>query len=152
MTSSSLASSAVGEAGVLHDVAEDVNGDFGAGIGDVDMKDGAVEGGVGVHGAAGVLDLLVNAAAGAGGGAFEKHVFQNVGKAGAKPFSFHHAAGVAPGLGGDDRRAVVLADNDDQAVVQGVEADAGRGAGNCGLRIADCGLAESRQGETLIEP
>ena len=114
-----------GEAGVLHDVAQNINGDPGSGVGNVDVIDGAVEGSVGVHVAAGVLDFLVNAAAGAAGGAFEKHVFENVGKAGAEPMALHHAPGVAPGLGGDDRRAVVLANNDDQPVVQGVQADAG---------------------------
>ena len=89
------------------------------------MIDGAVEGSVGVHVAAGLLDFLVNAAAGAAGGAFEKHVFENMGKTGAEPGAFHHAPGVAPGLGRDDRRAVVLANDDDQAVVQRVLADAG---------------------------
>ena len=34
-------------------------------------------------------------------------------------------------------RAVVLADDHDQAVVQGVKADAGGNGGDCGLRIAD---------------
>jgi hypothetical protein len=83
------------------------------------------------------LHFLVDAAAGPGGGAFEKHVLQNVGKARPQPFAFGNAAGVAPGLGGDDRRAVIFAGDDDQAILQRRELGARRHGWNirCG-RIA----------------
>ncbi len=135
MTSSSLSNSSGGKAGVLHDVAKNVDGDGGAGVGNVDMINGAVKGGVGVHVAARRLDFLVDAAAGAGGGAFEEHVFQNVGQAGAQPFALRNAAGVAPGLRRNDRRAVVFAHNDDQAVFQRHQPDVGRNAWNLFFRL-----------------
>ena len=39
-------------------------------------------------------------------------------KARAEPFAFHDAAGIAPGLGRDDRRAVVFPNDDHQPVFQ----------------------------------
>ena len=93
----------------MHDIAQDVQGDLGAGVGDINMENRAVEGGVGVHVTARFLDFLVNAAARARGGAFEKHVFEHVRKPGAQPFALVNAAGHAPGLRRDDRRAVVFA-------------------------------------------
>ena len=59
--------------------------------------------------------------------------------------------GVAPGLGGDDRRAVVFADNDDQAVGQRVQTDAGGALGiaDCRLRIAD---GRNPVGRDSVEP
>jgi hypothetical protein len=52
----------VGEGGVLHDIGEDIDGHAGAGGGDIDPVNGAIEGGVGVHVTAGLLDFLVDAA------------------------------------------------------------------------------------------
>jgi hypothetical protein len=109
----------VGEGGVPHDVGEDVDGHGGAGGGDIDPVDGAIEGGVGVHVTAGLLDFVVDTAWAAAFGAFEEHVFEDVGEAGAEPASFVDAAGAAPCLGADDWRGVIFADDDDQAVVEG---------------------------------
>ena len=118
------------QGGVLHDVAEDINGLGAAGVGDVNVIDGAVEAGIGVHVAAGFLDFLVNAAAGAGGGAFEEHVLEHVGEAGAEPVALMNAAGPAPGLDGDDGRAVIFAHDDGQPVIERGELHAGRYGGN----------------------
>ncbi len=46
---------------MLADIAENVDGGARAGIGDIDVIHGAIKRGVGVHVAAGILDLLVNA-------------------------------------------------------------------------------------------
>jgi hypothetical protein len=86
---------------------------------DIDPIDRAIERGIGVHVTAGFLDFLVDPAWAAGGGAFEEHVFQDMREAGAEPASFVDAAGAAPGLSGDDGRAVVFADDDGETVVQG---------------------------------
>ena len=43
---------------MLHDIAQDVDGHARAGVGHVDVKHRAVEGGVSVHVAAGLLHLL----------------------------------------------------------------------------------------------
>ena len=118
------------QGGVLHDVAEDINGLGAAGIGDVDVIDGAVETGIGVHIAAGFLDFLVNAAAGAGGGAFEEHVLEHVGEAGAEPVALVNTAGTAPSLNGHHGRAVIFAHDDGQPVIQRGELHAGRDGGN----------------------
>src|SRR5262249_53605449 len=100
------------------DVTEDIYGDFRTSVGHVDMINGAIKGSVGVHVTAGFLDLLVDAAAGAGGRAFKKHVFENMRKACAEPIAFVHAAGHAPGLGGNDRRAMVFARDNRQTIVE----------------------------------
>ena len=73
---------------------------------------------VGVHVAAGALDGVRNVANGAGGGAFEKHVFEDMGNAGAHVFSLGDAAGAAPSLGADNGRAVVFADENGQAIIE----------------------------------
>ncbi len=98
------------QGGVLHDVAQDVHGHGRAGVGDVDMINGAVKGREGVHVTARRLDFLVDAAAGPAGGAFKEHVFQDVGQSRSQPFAFRDAAGLAPGLRRNDRRAVVFAE------------------------------------------
>ena len=49
MTSSSLASSSGGNSGVLHDVAENIYRDTRAGVRHVNVIDGAIKAGVGVH-------------------------------------------------------------------------------------------------------
>ena len=67
-----------GQGGVLHDVAQDVNRRARAGGRHVNVIHRAVEARVGVHVTAGFLHFLVNAAAGAGGGALEQHVFEHV--------------------------------------------------------------------------
>ena len=120
------------QGGVAHDVTQDINGGFGAGIGHIDMIDGAVEGSEGVHIAACRLDFLVNAAAGTGGGALEEHVLQHVGQPRPEPCALRNAAGAAPGLGGNDRRAMVLADDDHQAIVQRQQTRARRHGRNFG--------------------
>ena len=120
---------------VLHDVAENVDGHAGAGVWDIDPIDGAVERGVGIHVAPGFLHFLIDARPRARGGAFEQHVFQDVRQAGAEPASLVNAAGHAPGLSCDDRRAVVLAHDDGQAVVERDGAGAGRTSGMPGGRL-----------------
>ena len=60
---------------MLHDVAENINGLHRARVRHVDVIYRAIEAGVGIHVAARFLHFLIDPAAGAGGGAFEKHVF-----------------------------------------------------------------------------
>ena len=127
---------------MLEDIAEDIDGDAAAGDGDIDPVDGAVEGRVGVHVAAGGLDLLVDAAGAAGGGALEQHVFEHVGQPGADPIALIDTAGAAPRLGADDRGAVVFANNQLQAVLKSMDRDTrgGRGVvfrGSVDLRMQD---------------
>ncbi len=100
-----------GESGILDDIAEDVDGHGGAGVGNVNPIDRPVEGGVGIHVTACVLDLLVDASGGPVGCALKKHVFEHVGKAPSQPFALINAAGLAPRLRGNDRGAMVLANN-----------------------------------------
>ena len=125
----------LGQRRVLHDVAEDVDGDLPAGVGDVDPIDRAVERRVGVHVTTGLLHLLIDAVGGASCGALEEHVLETMGEPGSEPSSLIDAARLAPGLGGDDGRAVILADDQREADWQCAEADAGRnrGRGDKGL-------------------
>ena len=111
--------------GVLHDVAQYINSRDGAGVGHVNMINRAVEAGVGVHVAPGLLHFLINAAPGARGRAFKKHVFQNVRQPRAEPGALVDAARGAPGLRGDDRRVVIFAHDDRQSVFKCGEYDAG---------------------------
>ena len=110
---------------VLHDVAQDVDGDARAGVRHVNVIHRAVETRVGVHVTAGFLHFLVNAAAGPRRGALEQHVFEHVRQPGAEPAAFVNAAGHAPRLRRHDRRAVVFAHDDGQAVVERGQSDAG---------------------------
>ena len=125
-----------GKGGVLEDVAKDVDGDAGTGVGDVDPVDGAVEGGVGVHVPASGLDLLVDATGAAGGGALEQHVFEDVREAGTEPLAFVDGSGAAPGLGADNGGGAILAEDDFKAVVETVKGhprrEVGRHAGGNG--------------------
>ena len=73
---------------------------------------------VSVHVAAGALDGVRNVAHGAGGGAFKKHVFEDVGDAGPRVFSLGNATGATPSLGADNGRAVVFADENGQAIIE----------------------------------
>ena len=88
----------VRQRGVLHDIAENVDGDFASRVRHVDVKDGAVEGRVGVHITARFLDLLIDAAAGPRSGAFEEHMLEHMRHARAQPFTFVNTPGHAPGL------------------------------------------------------
>ena len=124
-----------GQRGVLHNVAENVHGDACAGIGNVNVIDGAVERRVSVHITAGFLHLLINATAGACGGPLEQHVFEHVREAGPQPFAFVDAASHAPGLRGNDRGAVIFAHDDGQAVLQIGDRNAGRSGGDGVVRI-----------------
>ena len=90
------------------------------------MIDRAVEARVGVHVTAGFLHFLVNAAAGARRRALEEHVFEDMRKSRAEPAAFMDAARRAPRLRGHDGRAVIFAHDDDEAVVERGELDAGR--------------------------
>ena len=110
---------------VLHDVAQNIDRRGRAGVRHVNVIDRAVEARVGVHVTAGFLHLLVNAAAGARGGALEEHVFEHMREAGAEPFALVNAAGHRPRLRGHDRRAVIFAHDDDQAVFERGQGDAG---------------------------
>ncbi|OQB90234.1 MAG: hypothetical protein BWX84_02011 [Verrucomicrobia bacterium ADurb.Bin118] len=67
-----------GKRSVLHDVAEDVHSHPRPGVRHVNVIDGAVKGGVGVHVPAGGLDLLVNLLSRPRGSAFEQHVLQHM--------------------------------------------------------------------------
>ncbi len=111
--------------GVLHDVAQNINRRGRAGVRHVNVIHRAVEARVGVHVTAGFLHFLVNPAAGARRRAFEQHVFEHVRQAGAEPFALVNAAGHRPCLRGNDRRAVVFAHDDDEAVFERGEGDAG---------------------------
>ena len=66
----------------------------------------------------GFLDFLINAAAGSSGGAFEEHVLEHVRHAGTQPAALMNAAGHAPRLRGNYRRAVVFANDDLEAVFE----------------------------------
>ena len=123
------------QGGVLHDVAKDVDGHGGAGVGHVDVIDGAIKGSESVHVTPGRLHLLIDAAAGPGCGALEKHVLQHMGQTGSEPFPLRDAPRLAPGLGGHHRCAVVFPRDDRQAILQGRQPrsrrhgwDFGRGA------------------------
>ena len=90
------------------------------------MVNSSVKRSIGVHVTAGFLHFLVNAAAGARRRAFEEHVFEHVREAGTEPATFVDAARRAPRLRGHDGRAVVFAHDDDEAVFERGEFDAGR--------------------------
>ena len=87
-------------------------------FGHIDVINRAIERRVGVHVTAGFLHFLVDAPAPRGGGAFEEHVFEHVRQAGAQPFAFVDAAGLAPGLRRNHRRAMIFANDDGKAVFQ----------------------------------
>ena len=116
----------------MHDIAEDIDGDFAARVRHIDVVDCAVKGGVGVHAAAGFLDLLVYAASRAGGRALEKHVLEHVRQAGPQPLSLMNAASHAPGLRRDYGSAVILANDDSEAVLQPGEMNSRWRGGNLG--------------------
>ncbi len=67
-----------GNAGVLHDVAKDIDGHFPASVRNVDPVDRAIERSIGVHVTTGVLHLLINPSRWTRGGALEKHMFKHV--------------------------------------------------------------------------
>ena len=108
-----------GDAGVLHDVAEDINGHSGPGVGSVNMVNCPVERRIGIHGPAGVLNLLIDSARSSGGCAFEQHVLENVREAGSQPFTFMNASGLAPRLRRNHRGAAVFLDDNREAIGQG---------------------------------
>ena len=83
---------------VLHDVAENVDGDFRARVRHIDVINRPIEGGISVHIPAGFLHFLVDAAARSGSGPFEEHVFEHVRETGAQPAAFVNTTGHAPGL------------------------------------------------------
>jgi len=96
------------------------------------MIDGLLKGSVGVHVAAGALDGVWNVANGAGGSAFEKHVFEDVGDAGTHVFSLGNATGTAPGLSTDNWRTVIFADENGQAIFEDGFVDLQSRFGRCG--------------------
>ena len=120
---------------VLHDVAENIDGNFPAGVRHVDPIDRAVERRVGIHVTACLLHFLIDAVGRTGRGALEEHVLQAMRKPGTQPFAFVDAARLAPCLRGDDGRAVILADDQGESVRQRAEADAGRNRGRRGWRF-----------------
>ena len=107
-----------GEGGVHDGVGEDVESDVPVVGGEVAVEDGAVVGGVGVDASAGVVDGSGDFPGAAGGGAFEDHVFEVVGHAGAEVVAFMNGADADPDLDGDDGGAAVLFDEEDHAVVE----------------------------------
>ena len=108
----------LGQGGVLHDVAQNINSHARAGVGDINVIHRAIKRGVGVHVAAGLLHFLINAPHPAGFGTLEEHVLQNVRQAGPEPIAFMDAARLGPGLGGHHGRAVIFAHDHGEAVVQ----------------------------------
>ena len=68
----------LGQCGVLHNVAQNINCRDRAGVGHIYIVYRAVEGRVGVHITAGFLDFQIDAPHAAGFGAFKKHVLENV--------------------------------------------------------------------------
>ena len=136
MTSFSFASSSAGSVACCMMSQRMSMADARAGVRHVDVIDRAVEARVGVHVTAGFLHFLIDAAAGARGGAFEKHVFEHVRKARAEPFAFMNAARHAPRLRRNHRRAVILAHDDRQSVFERGERYARRNGRNAGsIRI-----------------
>ena len=105
---------------VLEDVAENIDGRGGSRIGHINPIHRAVEARVGVHVAAGRLDLLVDAAGAPGARSLEEHVFEHVRQARPQPLSFIDAAGAGPSLHADDRGRRILPDDQLQPVVQTV--------------------------------
>ena len=108
----------------------------------VDVVNRLLEGRIGVHVATGAFDRVGDVADTPGGGAFKQHVFEHVGDAGAQVLAFGDTAGPAPRLRTDNRRAVVFADQDGQAVIKDGFADGLGGEGRfcChGDRSKQCG-------------
>ena len=115
---------------MLHDVAQNINRLHRARVRHVNVINGAVEAGVGVHVTARFLHFLINATARARRRAFEQHVFEHVRKSRAQPFALVNAPRHRPRLRTDHRRAVVLAHDDDKAVFKRRKFDAGRNGRN----------------------
>ncbi len=120
---------------VLHDVAQNIYRRGRAGVRHVNVINRPVEARVGVHVTARFLHFLINARAGARRRALEEHMFEDVRKSRAEPAAFVDAARRAPRLSGDDGRAVIFAHDDDEAVVERGELDAGRQRRNFNGRI-----------------
>ena len=120
-----------GNGGVHHAIGQNIHSDLPVFRRQINVVHGLVEGSISVHVAAGTLDIVRNGTNAARGGAFEKHVFQNVRNAGPEIFAFGGAAGAAPRLRGDDRRAVVFTNENGQTVVENGLADrSGIGVGH----------------------
>ena len=109
----------LGQRGILHRIRQDLHR-FGRAVRrNVNPIHRPVKTGVGIDVAAAILHLLGNLAAFAFLCALEKHVLENVRKAGAQPFALLDTAGPAPGLHAGHGCAAIFLHNDGEAVLQG---------------------------------
>jgi len=138
--------------GVLHDIAQNVQSHGRAGAGNINVKDGAVKGGVGIHVAPRLLHLLINAAARAAGGAFEQHVLEHVRKPRPQPSSLVDAPRHAPCLGGHHGSTVILPENDRQSVFQCRQPHTGRHGGEEAGRSIRQHFGGHELGRSLSDP
>lgn len=109
------------EPSVADHVREDVEVAFGVFGEAVDPVDGAVEGSVGIDVAAALLDVFGDVFGGAFLGAFEEHVFDAVGEASTGPVFLVDGTGANPELNGDEGVVGVFAEEDFEAVGEGVD-------------------------------
>lgn len=133
-----------GEGGVEDEAGEAFQeGVEGVG-GAVDVVDGAIEGGVGVPVATGGLDGVCEGFSVEIAGAFEDHVFEEVGDACAEVVAFVGAAGGDPDLGGDDGSGGVWIEDEGEAVREGGDGGEGGGVfhGNSAWMGGECRIKE----------
>ena len=111
---------------VLHDVAQNINGLHRARVRHINMIHRAIKTRVGVHVTARFLHFLINTTARTRRCAFEEHMFKHMRQTRAEPRAFVNATGHRPRLRAHDRRVMIFADDDDEAVFERGEFDAGR--------------------------
>ena len=66
----------------------------------------------------GALHFLVDAPHAAGFRALEKHMLEDMREAGSKPFALVNTAGLRPSLHGNNRRTVILANDNGQSIIE----------------------------------
>jgi hypothetical protein len=105
-----------GQRGVQDDVGKEIDGHGRVFGGQVDVINGAIEGGVGIDVAAQRLDAGGNLTAGATRGALEQHVFEIMGETRAELRPLMNAAGFHPHLHGGDRGSSIALEQNGEPV------------------------------------